>query len=50
LLIGERTAEQIKIEICSYPFVNEHEMNMESKGAILSVHSEDPGDIFEGYT
>lgn len=36
LLIGERTAEQIKIEIGSaYPFANEHEMNMEIKGRDL---------------
>ncbi len=36
LLIGERTAEIIKIEIGSaYPFPNEHEMNMEIKGRDL---------------
>ncbi len=36
LLIGERTAEMIKIEIGSaYPFTNEHEMNMEIKGRDL---------------
>ena len=36
LLIGERTAEMIKIEIGSaYPFPNEHEMTMEIKGRDL---------------
>jgi rod shape-determining protein MreB and related proteins len=36
LLIGERTAEIIKIEIGSaYPFPNEHEMTMEIKGRDL---------------
>jgi rod shape-determining protein MreB len=36
LLIGERTAEMIKIQIGSaYPFPNEHEMTMEIKGRDL---------------
>jgi rod shape-determining protein MreB len=36
LLIGERTAEMIKIQIGSaYPFANEHEMTMEIKGRDL---------------